>query len=61
MFTNENSVNDMSAMLSSDNFAFGGMLSYAAQWPDFTGSNFNGMDVDLFIEETFNSGSYSFM
>ena len=37
---NDNSANDMSSLLSSDNFAFGEMLSSAAQWP-ITGTEFN--------------------
>ena len=34
MFTHENSANDISSMLCTDNFAFREMLSYAAHWPD---------------------------
>ncbi len=33
--TDKNSANKMSNMLSTDNFAFGEMLSSAAQWPGF--------------------------
>jgi hypothetical protein len=61
MFTNENSVNDMSTMLSTDNFAFGEMLSYAAQWPDFTDTTFNDMGLGFITEAGFNSGSYTLM
>ncbi|PMD44457.1 hypothetical protein L207DRAFT_509205 [Hyaloscypha variabilis F] len=61
MSTNENSTNDMSTMLSTDNFAFGEMLSYAAQWPDFPDANFNDMGLDLVTEAGFNSGSYTLL
>lgn len=45
MFTHENSVNDISSMLSTDNFAFGEMLSYAAQWPDIQEVNDIGFGI----------------
>ncbi|KAF2802410.1 uncharacterized protein BDZ99DRAFT_551190 [Mytilinidion resinicola] len=44
MFTSGDSAYDMSTMLSTDNFAFGEMLS-SAQWPEFPGMNFG----DLFL------------
>jgi hypothetical protein len=45
MFTHENSANDMSTMLSADNFAFGEELSYAAQWPNNQDINDIGFDL----------------
>ncbi|KAF2006167.1 hypothetical protein P154DRAFT_603586 [Amniculicola lignicola CBS 123094] len=39
-FANGNMANDMSTMLSTDNFAFGEMLSSAAQWHEF-------QDIDM--------------
>jgi hypothetical protein len=60
MFTNENNVNDMSTMLSTDNFAFGEMLNSAAQWPDFQDMNFDGMGSDPMTGTEFNLGPYIF-
>lgn len=38
--------NDMSNIFSTDNFAFGEMLNYAAQWPEFQNMEFNEMGLD---------------
>jgi len=61
MFTNENSVGDMSTMLSTDNFAFGEMLSSAAQWPNFQDMNLDDMGCDPTTGTEFNLGSYTFL
>jgi hypothetical protein len=61
MFTNENSANDMSSMLSTDNFGFGEMLSSAAQWPNSQDMSFNDVDFDPTAEGEINLGSYTFM
>ena len=41
---NHNTVNNMSAMLSTD--VFSEMLSSAAQWPDLQGTDFSNMGLD---------------
>lgn len=61
MFTNENSVNDMSTMLSTDNFAFSEMLNSAAQWPNFQDMNFSDLDSDPMTGTEFNLRNYTFM
>lgn len=61
MFTNEQNANDMPPILSTDNFAFGEMLSSAAQWPNFQDMDFNDMGLDPMAGIGFNSGSYTFM
>jgi hypothetical protein len=60
MFTNENRANDMSTMLSTDNFAFGEMLSSAAQWPDLLEMDFNNIGSDPITGTEVNLGSYIF-
>jgi hypothetical protein len=63
MYTNENNANDISSMLSTDHFAFGEMLNYAAQWPDFQDMEFNDLGLDLVTgrETGFNPESQLFM
>ncbi|TVY84565.1 Positive regulator of purine utilization [Lachnellula suecica] len=60
MFTNDDSVNDMSTMLSTDNFAFGEMLNSAAQWPNFQNVDISDMGSDPMAGTEFNLGSYTF-
>lgn len=50
----------MSTMLSTDNFAFGEMLSSAAQWPNFQDMEFNDIGFDPMTGAEFNLGSYTF-
>lgn len=56
---NENGANDISLMLSNDNFAFGEMLSLAAQWPDVENMEFNTLGFDAMMETEVNLGSYT--
>jgi Fungal specific transcription factor domain len=56
---NDNGTNDMSTMLSSENFAFGEMLNSAAQWPDFQDINFDDMGFDAMTGTTANLGAYT--
>jgi hypothetical protein len=58
---NNNGTHDMSTMLSSDYFAFGEMLSSAAQWPSFQDMNFSHMGLDPMAGTGFESGSYTFL
>ncbi|KAE8443583.1 hypothetical protein EG329_001745 [Mollisiaceae sp. DMI_Dod_QoI] len=60
MFTNENSVNDISTMLSIDNFGFGEMLNSAAQWPNFQDIDFNDMGSNPMTGTEFDLGSFTF-
>ncbi|KAF2109673.1 fungal-specific transcription factor domain-containing protein [Lophiotrema nucula] len=46
MSTDETSARDMSNILSTDNFAFGEMLSSAAQWPEMLDINFAYLGYD---------------
>jgi hypothetical protein len=57
---NDNSANDMSTILSTDNFAFGEMLSSAAQWPNFEDLNLSSIGSDSLNVTGFNSGPYIF-
>ena len=45
IMTSGNSGNNLSTMLSSDNFILSEMLSSAAQWPDFQDMNFSGIGL----------------
>jgi hypothetical protein len=46
--TNDNNADYISNAFSNDNFAFGEMLNYAAQWPDFQDTtNFSDIGNDL--------------
>ncbi|KAF2501283.1 hypothetical protein BU16DRAFT_613202 [Lophium mytilinum] len=61
MFSSRESAYDMSTMLSTDNFAFGEMLSSAAQWPEFPDMNFGDLGLDIAMTESgFNFGSDPF-
>lgn len=58
---NDNSANkNMSTILSTDNFAFGEMLSSAAQWPNFDDLSFSGIGPDPLNGAGFDSGTYMF-
>ena len=57
---NDNSVNNMSSMLSTDNYALGEMLSSAAQWPDFEDLNFSGVGSVPMTGTGFTSGFHTF-
>ena len=59
---NDNGANDMSTMLSTDNFAFGEMLSSAAQWPSFNDVDFGAVGSEPATMATgFSAGSYTFL
>ncbi len=56
----DNSANDMSSILSTDNFAFGEMLSSAAQWPNFEDLSISVIGPDPLNGTGFNSEHYIF-
>ncbi|RDW60564.1 hypothetical protein BP6252_11947 [Coleophoma cylindrospora] len=60
-FTTANSANDMSTIFSTDNFAFGEMLNYAAQWPELQNMEFNEIGLDQMTGTGFQSGAHLFM
>jgi hypothetical protein len=56
--TGENGANNMSSMLLTDNFAFGEMLSSAAQWPEFhTNFDISHQNIDMDMD----AGVYSYV
>jgi hypothetical protein len=61
--TNENKNADfsLSTVLSADGFAFGEMLSSAAQWPEFQDLNFSDIDTEIMTGIGMNSSSYALM
>jgi len=56
----ENGTNDISTMLSGDGFAFGQMLSSAAQWPDVEGLEFGDMEFDVMTGAGVDLRAYTF-
>lgn len=50
MYSNEDSVMDMSDMLSTNIFSFGEMLSSAAQWPEFSDLGYSAIDPTMTLD-----------
>ncbi|KAJ4366741.1 hypothetical protein N0V95_000070 [Ascochyta clinopodiicola] len=50
LYMNENSVMDMSDMLSTNIFSFGEMLSSAAQWPEFADHDYPPVGMEMTLD-----------
>jgi hypothetical protein len=57
----DSGLNDISMILSNENFAFGEMLSSAAQWPDVENVEFIDMGFDAMTGSGVNLSAYTFL